>query len=74
MGLGAKGFQDAESRLFGQTARFKCVGGIDLDAKACAMFERLPQQTFWADAKKRVRSLPVLAEDSRDARPCECVL
>lgn len=41
MGLGAKGFQDAESRLFGQTARFKCVGGIDLDAKACAMFERL---------------------------------
>lgn len=41
MGLGAKGFQDAESRLFGRTARFTCVGGIDLDAKACAMFERL---------------------------------
>jgi len=35
--------------------------------------ERVPHQAFWADAKKRVRALPVLAEDSRDARPCECV-
>lgn len=35
--------------------------------------ERVPQQTFWADARRRVRSLPVLAEEDRNARPCECV-
>ena len=35
--------------------------------------EHVPQQTFWANARKAVRSLPVLAEE-RDARPCECVL
>lgn len=35
--------------------------------------ERVPHQAFWADARRKVRALPVLAEDSRDARPCECV-
>ena len=34
--------------------------------------ERIPHQTFWANARRAVRSLPVLAEE-RDVRPCECV-
>lgn len=34
--------------------------------------ERIPQQTFWAEARRKVRALPVLAEE-RDTRPCECV-
>lgn len=41
IGFGMLGFQQAEARLFGRVARFKSVGGIDLDAKACALFERL---------------------------------
>ena len=35
--------------------------------------ERVPQQAFWADARRKVRSLPVLQEEAVDARPCECV-
>lgn len=35
--------------------------------------ERVPQQTFWAGARRAVRALPVLQEETRDARPCECV-
>jgi hypothetical protein len=35
--------------------------------------ERVHQQAFWANARRAVRSLPVLQEETRDARPCECV-
>jgi len=34
--------------------------------------ERVTHQAFWADAKRKVRSLPVL-EDERVVIPCECV-
>jgi len=34
--------------------------------------ERIPAGTFWANARRAVRSLPVLQEE-RDERPCECV-
>ena len=34
--------------------------------------EHVPSQTFWSEARKAVRSLPVLAEEGR-AVPCECV-
>ena len=40
IGLGALGFLDAESRLFGSSARFRSLGSLDLDAQACALFER----------------------------------
>lgn len=35
--------------------------------------EHVPHQTFWAEARKKVRSLPVLAEETRPVIPCECV-
>ena len=35
--------------------------------------EHVPAPTFWSEARKRVRSLPVLAEEGRTAIPCECV-
>ena len=35
--------------------------------------EHVPAPTFWSEARKRVRSLPVLAEEGRAAIPCECV-
>lgn len=35
--------------------------------------ERVPQQAFWAGARKAVRHLPVLAEEEATALPCECV-
>lgn len=35
--------------------------------------EHVSQQAFWAGARRKVRALPVLAEESADARPCECV-
>ena len=34
--------------------------------------ERVPHGAFWADARRKVRSLPVMQEE-RDGRPCECV-
>lgn len=41
LGGGALGFLQAETRLLGITARFRCIGGIDFDAEACADFEAL---------------------------------
>lgn len=35
--------------------------------------EIVPQQAFWADAKRRVRLLVVPEEETRAAIPCECV-
>lgn len=40
-GLGARGFQDAEVRLFDARARFECLGGIDIDPLACQDFRYL---------------------------------
>lgn len=34
--------------------------------------EHVPSGAFWADARRKVRALPVLQEE-RDERPCECV-
>lgn len=41
LGGGALGFQRAATRLFGNEARFRSIGGIDCDAGACADFEYL---------------------------------
>jgi len=41
LGAGALGFQGARARLFGREGRIVSLGGIDLDADACADFEAL---------------------------------
>lgn len=41
LGAGALGFQLAERRLFETSAHFRLLGGIDIDAAACADFEYL---------------------------------
>lgn len=41
IGGGALGFQAARSRFMGEEARFRTLLGVDLDAQACADFERL---------------------------------
>lgn len=35
--------------------------------------EHVPSGAFWANARRAVRSLPVLQEEAADTRPCECV-
>jgi hypothetical protein len=47
----------------------------ELDAMIAAGVEpteHVPSGAFWADARRKVRSLPVMQEE-RDGRPCECV-
>lgn len=46
-GLGAMGFAESEARLFGKTARFRILGGIDNDPAACADFEYLTDAPAW---------------------------
>lgn len=41
LGAGALGFLDAEVALLGRRARFRSLGGIDLDQEACTDFEAL---------------------------------
>jgi site-specific DNA-cytosine methylase len=41
LGAGARGFLQARANLGDHSARFESVGGIDIDAEACADFERL---------------------------------
>lgn len=41
IGAGAKGFNDANPRVGGLSARFECAGGVDNDAGAIANFERI---------------------------------
>lgn len=41
LGAGALGFVNARAQLFGTDARFRSLGGIDVDADACRDFERL---------------------------------
>jgi site-specific DNA-cytosine methylase len=41
IGAGALGFREARAKLFGSEARFKILGGIDLDALACEGFRYL---------------------------------
>jgi site-specific DNA-cytosine methylase len=41
LGAGARGFLDARARIGEDEARFCSVGGIDVDAEACADFETL---------------------------------
>lgn len=40
IGGGAKGFNRGHARVGNVSARFRCVGGIDVDAPACRDFER----------------------------------
>lgn len=47
LGAGARGFLDAEVRLFGQRATFRALGGIDFDQEGCADFERLTGAPAW---------------------------
>lgn len=41
LGAGARGFLDAQIKLFGTDLRFRCLGGIDLDPAACKDFDYL---------------------------------
>jgi site-specific DNA-cytosine methylase len=41
IGAGAKGFNDAQPRVKGLSARFECAGGVDWDAGAIANFTRI---------------------------------
>lgn len=41
LGGGAKGFNDASPRVGSMTGRFRCIGGVDVDAAAIRDFERL---------------------------------
>lgn len=47
LGAGARGFLDAQVRLMGATGRFRCLGGIDFDAGACADFRYLTGAESW---------------------------
>lgn len=47
LGAGALGFLQAETRLFETRAKFKLLGGIDVDAGACADFEYLTGVPEW---------------------------
>lgn len=41
LGGGAKGFNRGEARVGRMHAKFRCIGGVDVDAAACADFGRL---------------------------------
>lgn len=41
LGGGAKGFNNGKARVGNLTARFRCIGGIDVDKPALADFEQL---------------------------------
>ena len=41
IGVGARGFLRAQARLGADTARFRCLGGVDIDPDACRDFEYL---------------------------------
>ncbi|MGC4059387.1 MAG: DNA cytosine methyltransferase [Aquabacterium sp.] len=41
IGSGAAGFNDADPSIPGMQGKMVCVGGIDVDARACADFKRL---------------------------------
>lgn len=47
LGAGALGFVRAETRLFETRASFKLLGGVDVDAAACADFETLTGVPQW---------------------------
>ncbi len=41
LGGGAKGFNQGEARVGNMQARFRCLGGVDVDPAAIKDFERL---------------------------------
>lgn len=47
LGGGAIGLQQARAQLFGNEARFRILGGFDLDPAACRDFERLTGSPAW---------------------------
>lgn len=47
LGAGARGFLDAQVQLLGRVGRFRCLGGIDFDERACADFEYLTGAPAW---------------------------
>ncbi len=47
LGAGALGFLGAQVSLLGAGARFQSLGGLDLDAEACADFEKLTESPAW---------------------------
>ena len=47
LGAGARGFLDAHVALLGSTGRFRCMGGLDFDAVACADFHALTGSESW---------------------------
>ncbi|MGY6564054.1 hypothetical protein [Billgrantia aerodenitrificans] len=45
LGAGAKGFNRGHARVGSMEARFRCIGGVDLDPAAIADFGRLTGTT-----------------------------
>lgn len=58
IGGGALGFKRAEVSMFGRSARFRIVGGIDFDSASCRDFENIV-------------AAPALCRDIRDLSPSE---
>ena len=78
LGGGALGFQQAAARLFGHEARFRSVGGIDIDPAACADFEMLTgSPALCADvarlspAELRAFAGPVAPDVAFKSAPCK---
>jgi site-specific DNA-cytosine methylase len=60
LGAGARGFLDAQVQLLGSTGSFRCLGGLDFDAGACADFAYLTGSESWC-----VDVLDVTADELR---------
>jgi len=65
LGGGAKGFNQGQARVGNLKARFRCVGGIDVDAAAIRDFERLSRKRFLLVARHREKVPPFLYEPER---------
>ena len=62
-GLGARGFLDASVRLesLGVTARWECLGGVDIDPLACADFRTLTGvEQLCADVRSLTPAAPAM--------------
>ena len=78
LGGGALGFQQAAARMFGHEARFRSVGGVDIDPAACADFEMLTgSPALCADvarlspAELRALAGPVAPDAAFASAPCK---
>lgn len=70
LGAGARGFLDARSRLFDFDLTFRCLGGLDFDAEACADFEYLTGVPSWCVDVLNVTAAELRARYGRSAPDC----